>query len=84
MCLAVPGKIISIESGDELTRTGKVSFGGTVKDINLAMVPEAGVDDYVLVHVGVAISVIDAEEAAKIFEYLKAMDELADLEDGVN
>ena len=84
MCLAVPGKIISIEGGDELTRTGKVSFGGTIKEVNLAMVPEAGIDDYVLVHVGVAISVIDDEEAARVFQYLKEMDELADREGGAN
>jgi hydrogenase expression/formation protein HypC len=81
MCLAVPGKIISIDSGDELTRTGRVSFGGSIKEINLACVPEAKIDDYVLVHVGVAISIIDAEEAAKVFQYLKEMDELADAED---
>jgi hydrogenase expression/formation protein HypC len=81
MCLAVPGKIISIDSGDELTRSGRVSFGGSIKEINLACVPEAKIDDYVLVHVGVAISIIDAEEAAKVFQYLKEMDELADAED---
>jgi len=81
MCLAVPGKIISIDSGDELTRSGRVSFGGSIKEINLACVPEAKIDDYVLVHVGVAISIIDAEEAAKVFQYLKEMDELTDAED---
>ena len=60
---------------------GKVSFGGIVKQINLAYVPEARVDDYVLVHVGFAISTIDEEEAKQVFEYLKQMDELADAEE---
>jgi len=78
MCLAVPGKILSIEGADPVFRTGKVSFGGIVKQINLAYVPEARVDDYVLVHVGFAISTIDEEEANQVFEYLKQMDELAD------
>jgi hydrogenase expression/formation protein HypC len=78
MCLAVPGKILSIEGTDPVFRTGKVSFGGIVKQINLAYVPEAGVDDYVLVHVGFAISTIDEEEANQVFEYLKQMGELAD------
>jgi hydrogenase expression/formation protein HypC len=78
MCLAVPGKILSIEGTDPVFRTGKVSFGGIVKQINLAYVPEARVDDYVLVHVGFAISTIDEEEANQVFEYLKQMGELAD------
>ncbi len=64
MCLAVPGKIISIESTGELTRSGKVDFGGIVKEVNLAFVPEAAVDNYVLVHAGFAIGCVD-EEAAK-------------------
>ncbi|RMH74847.1 MAG: HypC/HybG/HupF family hydrogenase formation chaperone [Calditrichaeota bacterium] len=81
MCLAIPGKIISIEGEDPILRTGKVSFGGIVKEVNLSFVPEAKVDDYVLVHVGMAISTIDEEEAHKVFEYLKEMDELQDLED---
>ena len=60
MCLAIPGKIISISNGaDKLFRTGKVSFGGITKDINLGMVSDAETDDYVLVHAGVAISKID-------------------------
>jgi hydrogenase expression/formation protein HypC len=76
MCLAVPGKIESI-AGEDFERTGKVSFGGVVKDVNLAYVPEARVGDYVIVHVGFAISIIDETEAMKVFEYL---DEIADLE----
>ena len=78
MCLAIPGKIISIIdfNTDKVFRQGKVLFGGIVKDVNLSMVPQATVGDYVLVHVGVAISKIDEEEARKTFEYLKEMGEL--------
>lgn len=82
MCLAIPGKIASItEQLDETFRMGKVSFGGIVKDVNLMMVPEAQPGDYVLVHVGVAISTVDEEEAHKTFEYLKQIGELEDLEE---
>ena len=66
-------------SGDEpLTRTGKVSFGGVMKEVHLGYVPEAGVGDYVIVHVGFAISRLDEEEALKVFDYLKQMGELDD------
>ncbi|NLT65423.1 MAG: HypC/HybG/HupF family hydrogenase formation chaperone [Acidobacteria bacterium] len=82
MCLAVPGKILSIEGSDPLFRSGRVSFGGIIKNINLAYVPEAKVDDYVLVHVGFAISIIDEAEAMQVFEYLRQMGELAELEEG--
>jgi hydrogenase expression/formation protein HypC len=71
MCLAVPGQIISISDNDPLNRSGKVSFGGTHREINLACVPEAKVGDYILAHVGMAISVIDPKEADQIFEYLR-------------
>ena len=68
MCLAIPGKIASIAGQlDETFRTGKVSFGGIVKEVNLCMVPEANVGDYVMVHVGVAISVVDEAEAQQTF-----------------
>lgn len=77
MCLAIPGKLLSITSQlDETFRQGKVSFGGIIKEINLSMVPEAQVGDYVLVHVGVAIGRVDEEEAKITFEYLKQMGEL--------
>ncbi|MBE9069841.1 HypC/HybG/HupF family hydrogenase formation chaperone [Leptolyngbya cf. ectocarpi LEGE 11479] len=72
MCLAVPGKIISI-TGEDLTRMGRVSFGGVVKEVSLAYVPEAQVDDYVVVHVGFAISKLDLEEAEQTLNYLKQM-----------
>ena len=81
MCLAVPGKILSIESTDPLLRSGKVDFSGIVKQINLAYVPEANVGDYVIVHVGFAINTIDENEARQVFEYLRQMGELAELEE---
>ena len=82
MCLAVPGKIESIEGADPILRSGRVSFGGVIKQVNLAYVPEAKVGDYVLVHVGFAINTIDEEEANQVFEYLRQMGDLAELESG--
>lgn len=79
MCLAVPGKIVSISEGDPLLRKGKVSFGGLIKEVSLAYVPEAKVDDYVMVHVGFAISKVDLEEAERIFDYLREIDQLDEL-----
>jgi hydrogenase expression/formation protein HypC len=77
MCLAIPGKIIAITAQlDDTFRTGKVSFNGICRDVNLRMVPDAVPGDYVMVHVGVAISKVDEEEAAKVFSYLKDMGEL--------
>ena len=81
MCLAVPGKIMSIDGADPVFRTGKVSFGGIIKQINLAYVPEAKIGDYVLVHVGFAISVVDEAEAQEVFEYLRQIGDLAELEE---
>ena len=80
MCLAVPGKILSVAGEDALTRTGRVSFGGVVKEVSLAYTPEAQVDDYVIVHVGFALNVLDEDEAGRVFSYLKEMGELAELE----
>ena len=72
MCLAVPGRVVEIvDDGDIAFRRGKVDFGGIRKEINLAYTPEAGVGNYVLVHVGFAISVIDESEAQRVFQYLK-------------
>ena len=70
MCLAIPGKIVSISESDPLMRTGQVSFGGILKEVNLAYVPEAKVDNYVIVHVGFAISVLNEEEAQRVFDTL--------------
>jgi len=69
------------EQLDETFRKGKVSFGGIIKEINLFMVPEAKVGDYVLVHVGVAINIVDEEEAKQTFEYLKKMGEVEELKE---
>jgi len=80
MCLAIPGKILTISALDDTFRTGKVSFGGIQKEVNLCMVPEVQVGDYVLVHVGVAIGKVDEEEAQKVFNYLKDMGEVEELE----
>jgi hydrogenase expression/formation protein HypC len=81
MCLAIPGKLLAITAQlDETFRTGKVSFGGIQKEVNLYMVPEAKVGDYVLVHVGVAINVVDEEEAKQTFQFLKDMGEVEELE----
>jgi len=75
MCLAVPGLVLSKSGDDPLTQTGRVDFGGVVKEISLAYVPEAGPGDYVLVHVGFAITVIDEAEARRIFTHLREIGE---------
>ena len=76
MCLAIPGKVTSIEGQDALSRMGKVDFGGVLKEACLVYVPEAQIGDYVLVHAGFAISRLDEKEAGKVFEYLHEIDEL--------
>jgi hydrogenase expression/formation protein HypC len=81
MCLAVPGKIVSIDGADPVLRSGRVDFSGIIKQVNLAYVPEAKIGDYVLVHVGFAINTIDEAEANEVFEYLREMGELADLDE---
>ena len=79
MCLAVPGKLLSV-TGSDTTRMGTVSFGGVGKEACLAFVPEAKVGDYVLVHAGFAISVVDESEAAQTLEYFRQIGELGELE----
>jgi hydrogenase expression/formation protein HypC len=74
MCLAVPGKLLSIEGDDPLTRQGRVAFAGIVKPANLAYVPEAKPGDYVLVHAGFAITVLDEAEAIKTLAYLAELE----------
>jgi len=81
MCLAVPGKIISIAGDDPIFRNGRVNFGGIVKIVNLSYVPEAKIGDYILVHVGFGLSVVDEAEAKKVFEYLREMGELEELKE---
>lgn len=81
MCLAIPGKVTSIlNEGTEEMRLGKVAFGGIQKTINLHLVPEAAVGDYVLVHVGVALSTVDEEEAQRTLTFLKEMGELDEID----
>jgi len=80
MCLAVPGKVLSIQ-GEDIACVGRVNFGGIVKEVNLAYVPQAGIGDYVVVHVGFAISVMDEREATQVFEYLKQIGELGEIEE---
>ena len=83
MCLGIPGKVLEITESDQddAMRMGKVEFGGIAKDICLAYLPEVEVGDYVLVHVGFAISKIDEQEAAEIFSYIKQIGELSDMSD---
>ncbi len=82
MCLAIPGQVLTVETvSDAWTRTGRVRFGTIEKSINLAFAPDAEVGDYVLVHVGFALQKIDPEEAGRIWEILREMEELADLEE---
>jgi len=83
MCLAVPGKIESC-SGDDFARMARVNFGGIVKQVSLAYVPEAREGDYVLVHVGFAISVVDEAEALRTYEILRQMGGLEELRPGAD
>ncbi len=78
MCLGVPGEILSTEELE--LRMGRVSFGGVIKEVCLAYVPEAEVGDYVIVHAGFAISRIDAEAAGRVFAYLDEALGLEELE----
>lgn len=81
MCLAVPGRLVSIDGDDPLLRVGRVDFAGIVKQVHLAYVPDAVVGDFVLVHVGFAIATIDEGEAERVLAYLSAMGDLAELAD---
>ena len=77
MCLAIPGKIMEIASGgDETNKPGKVSFGGILREVNLCFLDDIKPGDYVLVHVGVALSKVDEKEALETLRYLEQMDEL--------
>jgi len=74
VCLGIPGRVLSVSEGD--LRLARVEFGGIIKEVCLAYVPEAGVGDYVIVHVGFAISRVDAADAARVFSYLDEIEEL--------
>ncbi|SHE22348.1 HypC/HybG/HupF family hydrogenase formation chaperone [methanotrophic endosymbiont of Bathymodiolus puteoserpentis (Logatchev)] len=78
MCLAVPGKVISISEAGSLSRTGLVEFSGISTQVSLAYVPEAKVDDYVIIHAGFALSVLDQEEAEQSLLVFAQMDALSD------
>lgn len=80
MCLGVPGQILEIREDPTGMNMARVSFGGIVKEVCLAYTPEVEVGDYVVVHVGFAISTIDETEAHKVFEFLKEMGELEELD----
>ena len=75
MCLAVPGKILSVDDTNPTARTGQVDFSGSVREVNLSSVPDAGVGDYVIVHAGFALNRIDEAEARQVLDYLAQMGE---------
>jgi hydrogenase expression/formation protein HypC len=81
VCLGIPGEILATHAGDLGLRMGTVRFGGAEREVCLAYVPEAEVGDYVIVHVGVAISTVSEEEATEVFGYLQEIQALADQED---
>jgi hydrogenase expression/formation protein HypC len=76
MCLAIPGLVVSAEGEDPITRMARVDFGGVVKEVSLAYVPQAGLGDYVLVHVGFALAVIDEAAALRTIADLEEMTRL--------
>ncbi|HSE43536.1 MAG TPA: HypC/HybG/HupF family hydrogenase formation chaperone [Acidobacteriota bacterium] len=81
MCLGVPGKVLTIEREETLGLSrGRVQFGGIVKEVNLTYTPEVKVGEYVVVHVGFAISRLDEKEAQQVFDYLRELGELKQLE----
>ena len=74
MCLAIPGQLLAIDDAEPLFRRGRVAFGPLVKEVSLACLPDAQCGDYVLVHAGIALSVIDANEAQRVFDLLATLD----------
>ncbi|MCI0477332.1 MAG: HypC/HybG/HupF family hydrogenase formation chaperone [Anaerolineales bacterium] len=80
MCLGVPGKVIEIQSNAAGVTMGKVDFSGIVKEICLAYVPEVKLGEYVIAHAGFAINTLDEKEAHEVFEMLKQIDDLSELE----
>ena len=85
MCLAVPGKIIDIvEDGHLGLRRGRVDFSGIRKEVCLDYTPDARVGDYVLVHVGFALTIVDEKEAYRVFEALRELDQLDELQEGLS
>ena len=82
MCLAIPGKIVQVLDAAGM-RMARVDFGGVSREACLEYLPEAGIGDYVMVHVGFAISKVDAEEAARTYQILRELDQLGELEAGM-
>jgi len=80
MCLAIPGKVLEIATNSEGVRMGRTNFGGVVKQVCLEYTPEVETGDYVLVHVGFALSKVDEEEAARTYRLLEEMKQLGELE----
>jgi hydrogenase expression/formation protein HypC len=80
MCLAIPGKLLEISTDANGVRMGKANFGGIVKQVCLEYTPEVGMGDYVLVHVGFALSKVDEEEAARTYKALEQMQQLGELD----
>jgi len=78
MCLAVPGKILEVEGNEPRSRTARVAFGEIVKPVSLACLPAAAVGDYVLVHAGFAISVLDQAQAERTLADLRELEDIAD------
>ncbi|MFW5947642.1 MAG: HypC/HybG/HupF family hydrogenase formation chaperone [Gemmatimonadota bacterium] len=80
MCLGVPGKVVEIRENPLGMTMGRVSFGGITKDVCMAYVPDVEVGDYVVVHVGFAIAIVDEAEAERTLEFLREMDDLGELD----
>jgi len=78
MCLAVPGKLLEIEGDDPAFRVGRVDFCGVKKTVNLAFTPDAEPGDFLLVHVGFALTRVDEEEARRTYQYLAQIGALAE------
>jgi hydrogenase expression/formation protein HypC len=74
MCLGVPGRVVSIIDEQGL-RMGEIDFGGVLRKVCLAYLPEATIDDYVIVHAGFAISIVDADEAARTLDLMEEIDD---------
>ena len=81
MCLAVPGKIVSVDESNPDLRMAKVSFGGVIKDICVQWLPEADIGDYIIAHVGMALNKLDEEEARLSLEAFDEMEKLLEKEE---
>jgi hydrogenase expression/formation protein HypC len=82
MCLGIPGEVLSIEQNPAGIAMGKVSFGGVVREVCLAYVPDVQVGDYVIVHAGFALSILNEEEAKEVFGMLEQISALGEADSG--